>query len=326
MKSSAYAYDYTGGEQTFTAPCGGYYKLEVWGASGADGWNSWTTKIYQKTLGKGAYVAGSIKVNKNNPLYIYVGGAATKLTGYSDAPGGYNGGGGGCKAVDGDDAAGAGGGSTDIRVISGEWNDDNSLRSRILVAGGGGGSHLTLDTATLYEQGRHAGGISVVGQISGKTDSDIWSPTVNQTTGGAFGYGATGICPSGAGHSGGGGGWYGGEAKSTGNENDGAGGSSYISGHTGAVGVTSTSDSSPKTGCTTGTTNNTCSLTPYINPATGTYYTFTNTVMIDGAGYAWTNTKGSLQQMPNPSGGYYASGVGHSGNGYAKITYLGTTI
>ena len=45
--------------------------------------------------------------------------------------------------------------------------------------------------------------------------------------------------------------------------------------------------------------------------------------MIDGAGYAWTNVKGSLQQMPNPSGGNYALGVGHTGNGYARITYLG---
>ena len=48
--------------------------------------------------------------------------------------------------------------------------------------------------------------------------------------------------------------------------------------------------------------------------------------MIDGAGYKWTNTKQGLQQMPNPNGGYYASGVGHSGNGAARITYLGTVI
>ena len=47
-----------------------------------------------------------------------------------------------------------------------------------------------------------------------------------------------------------------------------------------------------------------------------------DTVMIDGAGYSWTNTKGALQQMPNPSGGYYDSGVGHSGNGFARITFL----
>jgi hypothetical protein len=46
--------------------------------------------------------------------------------------------------------------------------------------------------------------------------------------------------------------------------------------------------------------------------------------MIDGAGYKWTNTKGILTPMPNPTAeGNYASGVGHSGNGYAKITYVG---
>ena len=95
----------------------------------------------------------------------------------------------------------------------------------------------------------------------------------------------------------------------------GAGGSSYISGHTGCVGVTSLSDTTPKSGCTTGTTNNACSLSP-------TGLSFTDTVMIDGAGYSWTNVKGSLQQMPNPAGGYYASGVGHTGNGYARITRL----
>ena len=100
----------------------------------------------------------------------------------------------------------------------------------------------------------------------------------------------------------------------------GGGGSSYISGHTGCVAIVSDSSTSTRTGtggasCTTGTSDNLCSV----------HYSgkvFTDTVMIDGAGYAWTNTKGSLQQMPNPSGGYYASGVGHSGNGYARITYL----
>lgn len=71
-----------------------------------------------------------------------------------------------------------------------------------------------------------------------------------------------------------------------------------------------------KTGCTTGTTDNSCSI----------HYSgkvFTNTVMIDGLGYSWTNTKGTQQQMPNPSGGTYATGKGHSGNGYAKISYIG---
>ncbi|MFR6022531.1 MAG: glycine rich domain-containing protein [Clostridia bacterium] len=30
-----------------------------------------------------------------------------------------------------------GGGATDIRLVSGEWNDFESLKSRIMVAGGG---------------------------------------------------------------------------------------------------------------------------------------------------------------------------------------------
>ena len=43
--------------------------------------------------------------------------------------------------------------------------------------------------------------------------------------------------------------------------------------------------------------------------------------MIDGAGYSWTNEIGSQEAMPNPLGGYYALGVGHSGNGYVRITF-----
>ena len=44
--------------------------------------------------------------------------------------------------------------------------------------------------------------------------------------------------------------------------------------------------------------------------------------MIDGAGYNWTNVKGSLKQMPKPSGGFYESGKGHIGDGYARITLI----
>ena len=43
--------------------------------------------------------------------------------------------------------------------------------------------------------------------------------------------------------------------------------------------------------------------------------------MIDGGGCEWTtNTRGSQSAMPNPAGGNYTSGIGHSGHGYAKIT------
>jgi hypothetical protein len=43
--------------------------------------------------------------------------------------------------------------------------------------------------------------------------------------------------------------------------------------------------------------------------------------MVDGGGYKWTNTKGSKTNMPTTSGS--GTEVGHAGNGYAKITWLG---
>ena len=49
---------------------------------------------------------------------------------------------------------------------------------------------------------------------------------------------------------------------------------------------------------------------------------FTNTIMIDGQGYNWTNEKGEQVQMPSPSGVVYATGEGHYGNGYARITLV----
>jgi hypothetical protein len=117
---------------------------------------------------------------------------------------------------------------------------------------------------------------------------------------------------------GGGGGYYGGYSGSINAANGtsgGSGGSSYASGHTGCVAITSVDDQNPKTDCTTGTSDNSCSV----------HYSrkvFTNTVMIDGAGYAWTNIESALTPMPDPAGGNYASGAGHRGNGVARITLL----
>ena len=45
-----------------------------------------------------------------------------------------------------------------------------------------------------------------------------------------------------------------------------------------------------------------------------------------GDSYKTLNDLLELVFKLNPSGGYYASGVGHGGNGYARITYLGTSI
>ena len=121
MKNTPYAYDYTGGEQTFTAPCNGYYKLEVWGAQGGD---------HQTfTGGLGGYSYGNYKAIKNQTLRIYVGQRGgsnlSSMTTPSSATNAYNGGGAG---------GGQGGGMTDIRTNA-------SLSSQLIVAGGGGGAY-----------------------------------------------------------------------------------------------------------------------------------------------------------------------------------------
>lgn len=87
-----------------------------------------------------------------------------------------------------------------------------------------------------------------------------------------------------------------------------AGGSSYISGHNGcnAIKESSTAASIVHTG----------------QPNHYSGLVFTNTIMIDGAGYKWTTAKGAQTAMPKPAGGNYSLGSGHTGNGYAIISKL----
>jgi len=306
---SSKSFSYTGDAQSYTFYQNCQYRVELWGASGGKSTSG-------NGAGYGAYVAGGLSIKTQIPLYIYVGqkGVTTNNTGA------WNGGGPkGTEAADG-----SGGGGSDIRTVNGDWSSDEGLRSRIAAAGAGGGDD---DCRPHSPLGGNAGGL--IGPSANPAAfptidpaSIVFSPATQTQAGivgrinasdyptsyGAFGRGAPSPINALAG---GGGGWYGGSNSDT----HSMGGSSYISGHTGCVAVTSTSDSTPKSGCTTGTTDNSCSVSPY-------GYTFTNTVMIDGSGYAWTNVKGALQAMPNPAGGYYASGVGHTGNGAARITRL----
>ena len=340
-----FTYAYTGEENVFVTPEEGNYKIELWGAQGGD--KDLATNV---NYGKSAYTTGIVGLNLNTKLYLYVG-----QKGSNNHMDSYNGGGHGGYGCNPNNSSGdvcyrtpekqinytqyfgnSGGGATDVRVINGDWNDENSLRSRIMVAGGGGGRQS-------YESagdGNYAGGLigynstyyaghgdmgwkgyggTQVSGGSGGGNTD--GSSVQLSANGSFGKGGNSdTVSSGSGASGGGGGWYGGGAGGRtingGPGHPGAGGSSYISGHTGCVAVTSKTDTTPKSGCTTGTTDNTCSISPY-------EYSFTETKMIDGAGYSWTNVKGSQEAMPNPTGGYYDLGVGHTGNGFVRITYLG---
>ena len=304
ISKTDFEYDYTGSIQTFTAPVSGTYKVELWGAQGGG-----------EKGGMGGYTSGLIALVKGEKLFVNVGqkGPANATT---TNVGGYNGG--GYSGNDGGAKSYGGGGATDVRLVAGSWSDAKSLNSRIMVAAGGAGTTSALTTLA----GGGGGLIGINGTSSNATfNTNAYLPIGSNQTGvgfayettkrqGAFGYAIQSNTTGWGG--GGGGGYYGG---SNGHGTTGSGGSSYISGHTGAVAIISESDTTAKSGCTTGTSDNSCSI----------HYSgkmFTNTIMIDGQGYNWTNEKGEQVQMPSPSGVVYATGEGHSGNGYAKIALV----
>ena len=315
-KSFVTTYDYTGDVQTFVTPVSGQYKLEVWGAQGGENDNDGNG-------GKGGHTSGNIYLLNEKKLYIYVGESGTNANKQIS----YNGGGSGLAH------SFSGGGATDIRLVSGNWDDFNSLKSRIMVAAGGGGTNYWgIDIA-----GGEAGGLSGENGNARYTNSTTIGAT--QISGG-IGYntdrnyiGGNGLFGKGGlknsdpyGYGGGGGsGYYGGAAGGNGNNDtdSGSGGSSFISGHNGCVAITndSTEDNiiqrndSKGNKCTNGTTDITCSY-HYSG------YKFTDTVMIDGAGCKWTTEKtNDCTGMPTHDG--KSTMIGNTGNGYAKITYLG---
>jgi len=202
----------------------GIYKFEAWGAQGGS---------YGKAGGKGGYTSGIINISIDTPIYIYVGRCGDGLTTKT-----FNGGGSSANQYN----ARSGGGATDFRLIDGDWDNDESLKSRIMVAAGGGGSDY-------FEGGSNGGaGGGLIGIDGGYRMTYSFPYTVSkggtQTSGGigANGESAGGSGTFGVGGSstnnhggGGGGGYYGGGSGSYNNSvvGSGAGGSSFISGYLG---------------------------------------------------------------------------------------------
>lgn len=109
----------------------GRYQIEAWGASG--GGYEQSESLTSTTGGKGAYAMAVFDITEETTLYVYVGGQGSKYSNVNEENGGYNGGGSSYNGY-------GGGGASDVRLLKGEWNDTNSLLSRIVVAAGGGGS------------------------------------------------------------------------------------------------------------------------------------------------------------------------------------------
>lgn len=276
-------FEYNGSYYKYITPAEGFYKIECWGAQGGSG-------TYSQG-GKGSYTSGIIKLNRNQELFIFVGGTTTNQIG------GYNGGGRASSGCSG------GGGATDIRLSYENENDFLSLKSRIMVSAGGGGSY---NYSSQFKQNGGAGGtfLGVNGFCSSGTAAQGGSQTIgglgtrNRTnTRGLFAVGGDGTKAAKGWGSGGGGGYYGGGAGDLdgGDSASGAGGSSYVSGYgvCNAISSLSTEDNVIHTG---------------------------QSIHYSGKYFILGKMIAGNEQMPD----YNSTNMitGNSGNGYAKITQV----
>lgn len=213
--------------QEYIIPSDGKYLIQLWGAEGGTG--SWGE--YQPVAGKGAYTRGTISLHEGEKLYFYTGEMPTYTRGncYHENPNNaFNG------TIIG--SCTGGGGATDVRLVrSDTWSDFNSLKTRIMVAAGGGGAYYT-------GTGGAGGTLKGFDGIGGPSSVPLYKPGkgAGQTSGDQFGIAQCGT-------SSGGGGYYGGYAGLAAN---GGGGSSFISGYPGcdAIKEESTKDNIQHTG------------------------------------------------------------------------------
>lgn len=267
-------FDYTGSTQSKTLKPG-TYTIECWGGQGGS---------YSGYIGGyGGYSKGTITLTKATTVYISVGGAGSS----SSTAAGFNGGGTGISSGRG------GGGATDVRI------GQNSLYSRVIVAGGGGGVGVASANANpcgcgggeyggdgYYNNttGSYTAGQNRSGGSASQTAGGITWSTGTQAT---FGQGGN---ASGYSCGGGGGGWYGGggayDSDSDSDGRWGGGGSGYV--------YTSSTAKNYPNGCLLNSTH---------------YLTNAQTI----AGNAsFTSPTGSAE-------------TGHTGSGFCRITNLNPT-
>lgn len=273
-KNDIMDFNYTGSVQSKTLKPG-TYTLECWGGQGG---------TYSSYIGGyGGYSKGTITLAKTTTVYVSVGGAGSS----SSTAAGFNGGGTGISSGRG------GGGATDVRI------GQNSLYSRVIVAGGGGGAGVTSANANPCGcGGGEYGGDGYYNNTTGSytTGQNRSGGSASQTAGGitwstgtqaTFGQGGN---ASGYSCGGGGGGWYGGggayDSDSDSDGRWGGGGSGYV--------YTSSTAKNYPNGCLLNSTH---------------YLTNAQTIAGDTS---FTSPTGSAE-------------TGHTGNGFCRITNLTPT-
>ena len=250
----------------------GKYQFECWGARG-------NTPAIDYVAGNGAYTKGEINLRTEQTFFLFIG--EQGKSGYVES---FNGGGA---------SQFGGGGASDIRTVNGTWDDFDSLKSRIMVAAGGGGP----DTSKRGGAG---------GTLEGLESEDGYGKGGTQTSGGigcgngTFGHGGSYISYNHYGNGAGGSGYYGGATSQNCGNYGGGGGSSFISGHPGCKAIKETSKDIDN-------------IEPSNTPFHYSGFYFTNTLMIDGE-----------HEMPSPAGGLDL--FGHADNGAIRIIYIGRII
>ena len=233
--------------QEFIVPDGqsGWYKIELWGASGAD---VKSTSGNEVAGGNGAYTSGLIHLTAGDRLYFRVGGTPS----YNSGSAGSNGGGGIESHSNTTQNYGGGGGATEVRfgsdvedkVIMIAAGGGGASGYGIGAAGGAGGTLLGFDGSYSDATGstpadnytNATGGLQTKGGTAGvKTDGNLI--TAQNSLGGSFLRGGSITKGTNAKiwGSAGGNGYYGGGAGAyiTSRVGSGGGGSSYISGYAG---------------------------------------------------------------------------------------------
>lgn len=223
MIGTVWNFDYTGGEQIFTAPCAGTYTLETWGASGGYAYDESRST---GGGGYGGYSIGNFSLDNAQQLFVNVGGEGKSNCQNTNCLGGYNGGSDSNKWASGDGTGlytGGGGGATHIATTTGLlYTLEESKSSVLIVSGGGGGGDYYPSWSYRASGGSGGGYIGVDGEQGSGTL--VANTGGTQTSGYDFGQAGTTYTSDSVGGSGGG--WYGGISKTM--HTSGAGGSGYI--------------------------------------------------------------------------------------------------